>query len=196
MATKDIRDLGILITLIGAIYTTLSVILGENLLYGIFALVSGGFLILLSLLLTEQKSVRKTRTRRKKRETKRAALYRVSPKTEQKMPGEKIYYTTSITNLLSDKISGKIEVSIPEGWKIDKKEIDFGPVKKEETEDVGFEVEIPKDAKLGFVYKVNIKISFLDYSHELSAVVELLSQEDELLTIEEDEEIMQALEGK
>jgi len=194
METRNILELGILVTLIGAIYTALSAAFGESLINGILVLIIGGFLVLLSLLLSEQKSTKKTKVRRKTREVKKPALYRISPKTEQKMPGEKIHYTTSITNLLSEKIDGNVKIVVPDGWKIDKNNINFGPVKKEETEDVNFEVEIPQDAKLGFVYKITIVVSFLDHSQELSAVVELLKEEDELLTIEEDEEIMKALE--
>ena len=111
------------------------------------------------------------------------------------MPGEKINYTTSITNLLPDKITGNVKVTAPEGWKVDNDNIGFGPIKKEATEDVTFEDEIPQNTKLGFVYKITIEVSFLDHTQELSAVVELLSKEDELLTIEEDEQIMKALEG-
>ncbi len=195
MDTDSIRDIGILVTMIGGIYMGLSAAFGENILNGTLVLIVGGMLILMSLLLSEQKSTKTTKIRRKTREIKKPALYRISPKTEQRMPGEKINYTTSITNLLPEKITGNVKITAPESWRVDKNNIEFGPIKKENTEDVTFEVEIPQDAKLGFVYKITIEVAFLDHAQELSAVVELLSKEDELLTIEEDEQIMKALEG-
>ena len=104
MDTDTIREIGILVTLIGGIYTALSGFLGENILNGIVVLISGGILLLLSLLLSEQTSTKKTKVRRKTRAIKKPALYRISPKTEQRMPGENVSYTTSITNLLAEKI--------------------------------------------------------------------------------------------
>ena len=189
-----IRDLGILIALIGASLTVVMGFLGQNIFIGVIVLILGGILILLSLLMSESSSIKKTRIRRKRREVKKPALYRIAPKTEQKMPGENILYTVSITNLLPEKIDGKVSITVPQGWHLDNTEHTFGSIKREETANVNFEVDIPKDAQLGYIYKITINVSFLEYSQELSAVVELLSQEDELLTIEEDEQIMKALE--
>jgi hypothetical protein len=107
--------------------------------------------------------------------------YNILPKTSPQYPGDRVKYKVTVINDKLDQISGRVTLMPPEEWNMDPLVKEYGPLNKEASQELEFEFQIPKDAQMGFIYKVAGKISYGSEEVESSAMIELVKKGEELL---------------